>query len=105
MSVQITRSLLEASLALTPPKQSASEMRRDAELRFDGAIPAEFLDAIKAQERIERANRPTVTVAEAQARLAKLQAAGPVWPKEPTLAELNARLVASMQRQPKGCIR
>jgi len=39
--------------ALPEPK-SAADLRREAELRFDGPIPAEFLDAISAQERVER---------------------------------------------------
>jgi hypothetical protein len=40
-----------------PVERSAVDMRRDAENRFDGPIPAEFLDAIKAQERAERTAR------------------------------------------------
>jgi hypothetical protein len=36
-----------------PEAKSAADMRRDAELKFDGAIPAEVLAAIDAQQERE----------------------------------------------------
>ena len=37
-----------------PVAKSAAEMRAEAELRYDAAIPQETLDTIAAQERRER---------------------------------------------------
>jgi len=78
---------------------TALEMRRAAELRYDGPIPAEVLAAIDAQDRTERAARPRVTAEQAAADLAKLQVCGPVFRPEPTLSELNARYSAYLRRQ------
>lgn len=96
MSHFITRTLLEASLALTP--KSASEMRRDAELMYDGPIPHDVLAAIEEQSR-----REFVPVSQRVIRDHDIEATKALHPKEPTLKELNARLSASIAaRKAKG---
>jgi hypothetical protein len=60
--MQTLRQQLTASLAITPRlvAKSSSELRRDADLMYDGPIPRDVLAMIEDQARLERAGLVTV---------------------------------------------
>jgi len=58
----------EPFCCLMPEPMSAADMRDDAELKYDSTVPNEVLNAIAAQEKIERDNARFVSVMQREPR-------------------------------------